>query len=58
MARVKGINHITIWKENKSEGASIYTLDPDHHKLEIHAADLKSRIEHMKKNPYPGMKLY
>ena len=25
-----------IWKQDKSEGASTYVLDPDGHKLEIH----------------------
>lgn len=46
---------IPVWKENTSEGDSIYILDPDNHKLEIHAADLKSRIEHLKKEPYSGL---
>lgn len=34
----------TIFKENKSEGSSTYFLDPNGHKLEIHAGDWKSRL--------------
>ncbi len=37
-----------IWKENRSEGDSLYFLDPDGHKLEIHVGDWKSRLESYK----------
>lgn len=33
-----------IFKENKSEGDSMYFLDPDGHKLEVHVGDWKSRL--------------
>lgn len=33
-----------IFKENVSEGASLYFVDPDGHKLEIHVGDLASRL--------------
>ncbi len=34
-----------IFKENKSEGDSIYFLDPNGHKLELHVGDWKSRLQ-------------
>ncbi|MFZ2960739.1 MAG: VOC family protein [Candidatus Ozemobacteraceae bacterium] len=40
-----------IWQENSSEGDSLYFLDPDGHKLEIHASDLERRINEMKVRP-------
>jgi len=34
-----------LFKENTSPGKSLYFLDPDGHKLEIHAGDWQKRIE-------------
>jgi catechol 2,3-dioxygenase-like lactoylglutathione lyase family enzyme len=41
-----------IWQDNRSEGASLYFLDPDGHKLEIHAGDWHTRLAAMKENPW------
>ena len=46
------------WKENSSEGESIYILDPDNHKLELHVGNLWSRIAATKDNPYEGMEFF
>ncbi len=40
-----------IYKENTSPGKSLYFLDPDGHKLEIHVGNWKDRIEAKKKDP-------
>lgn len=48
----------TLWKENRSEGDSIYFLDPDGHKLEIHVGDLRSRLESCRDRPYQRMELF
>lgn len=39
------------WSKNQSEGKSLYFLDPDGHKLEIHVGGWQSRIEALKKAP-------
>lgn len=44
-----------LWKTNRSEGASLYFLDPDGHKLELHQGDLETRLAHYRDNPPPGM---
>lgn len=48
----------TIWQQNTSEGLSLYFLDPNGHKLELHAGDLKTRIEATKKQPYEEMDFF
>ncbi len=40
----------SIFKDNTSPGASLYFLDPDGHKLEIHSGDWRSRIEAKKQD--------
>ncbi|TFF09123.1 fosfomycin resistance glutathione transferase [Pseudomonas sp. BCA14] len=46
------------WRDNRSEGASFYFLDPDGHKLEVHVGDLTSRLHACRAQPYAGMKFY
>jgi catechol 2,3-dioxygenase-like lactoylglutathione lyase family enzyme len=43
------------WKQNKSEGYSLYVLDPDGHQLEVHSGDLQSRLDSLKDQPYSGL---
>ncbi|MFN8769483.1 MAG: VOC family protein [Neisseriaceae bacterium] len=43
-------SNVTTFKENTSPGDSIYFLDPDGHKLEIHTGDWKTRIKDKKIN--------
>lgn len=43
------------WKKNTSEGQSIYFLDPDGHKLEVHCGNLQSRLTSLAENPYKGL---
>lgn len=48
---------VVQWKLNSSEGDSLYILDPDGHKLEIHAGSLKSRLESLRLYPYEELSL-
>jgi catechol 2,3-dioxygenase-like lactoylglutathione lyase family enzyme len=49
---------VPVWKDNSSEGDSLYILDPDGHKLEIHVGSLQSRLESLKERPYEGLVLF
>ena len=44
----------TIWKENESEGPSLYFEDPNGHKLEVHVGDIESRIRSVNAKPSSG----
>jgi len=55
--RIKG-SGAKIWQENRSEGASLYFLDPNGHKLEIHASDLKTRLKTAKASPWEGLEFF
>lgn len=46
-----------IWKDNESEGASLYFVDPNGHKLEVHVGDLASRIDAARNEPWEGFKI-
>ena len=47
-----------VWKDNRSEGASYYFLDPDGHKLELHVGSLAQRLAACRERPYQGMVFY
>ncbi|MBK5530020.1 fosfomycin resistance glutathione transferase [Pseudomonas sp. TH06] len=50
--------NVQEWRENRSEGASFYFLDPDGHKLEAHVGGLASRLAACRLKPYAGMRFY
>lgn len=43
---------VSRWKENSGEGDSMYFLDPDRHKLEIHVGNLQTRLKSIREKPY------
>ena len=51
-------SHMPEWKENSSEGDSLYILDPDGHKLELHSGDWRSRLVATKAATYDDMEFF
>ncbi|HCP44799.1 MAG TPA: glutathione transferase [Deltaproteobacteria bacterium] len=49
---------VHIFKTNESEGDSLYFLDPDGHKLEIHCGTLETRLEEIQQNPWDNAKVF
>ena len=56
--RERIMSEATIWRDDRSEGASTYFLDPDGHKLEIHLGSLATRLDHFRANPAKGVDVY
>jgi hypothetical protein len=51
-------NNVKEWQKNRSEGNSIYILDPDGHKLEVHVGSLKSRLKTMTNEDFPNLEFF
>jgi catechol 2,3-dioxygenase-like lactoylglutathione lyase family enzyme len=47
--------HAALWKDNRSEGASLYFLDPDGHRLELHVGSLATRLARYLADPKAGV---
>ena len=50
--------NVQIWKENISEGDSLYFLDPDGYQLELHVGDWRTRLAYKKQYPWIGAEFF
>lgn len=55
--KIKSQN-IRIWQENTSEGNSLYFLDPNGHKLELHTTRWQDRLKATNLAPYENMEFF
>jgi len=54
---IRLMNECRLWKANGSEGASVYFLDPDGHRLEVHVGSLRTRLESYRANASKGIEI-
>lgn len=47
-----------LWKENRSEGHSLYFLDPDGYQLELHVGDWRTRLAFKRQHPWEGVEFF
>jgi catechol 2,3-dioxygenase-like lactoylglutathione lyase family enzyme len=47
-----------IWQDNWTEGDSLYFVDPNGHKLEIHSSDLRARLQTAREKPWEGLEFF
>jgi catechol 2,3-dioxygenase-like lactoylglutathione lyase family enzyme len=50
--------HAPEWKDNRSEGASLYFLDPDGHRLELHVGSLATRLARYRAESKAGVSIF
>ncbi len=49
---------VEIWQENWTEGDSLYFVDPNGHKLEIHTSGLATRLRSAREAPWEGLEFF